>query len=85
MDQGTLDFNASGTALNSGTTAGTPGFVVNPGAALLLDNNTGNVNLASRISSAATVTMNGGTFTLTGGNGAGLVGVFTSQPIGGWS
>ncbi len=83
VDQGTLTFDNAGSALNSGTGAASPGFVVNPGAALILDNNQGNqTNVATRISPTANVTLNGGSFDVIGNDGAGLVGVASTATIG---
>ena len=83
VNQGQLLLQNSGTALLSGTAAGSAGFVVNPNASLTLDNLGSNViNLNTRIAPTAALTLNGGSFNLLGGAGAGLVGVDTSETVG---
>ena len=80
IDAGTLTLQAAGNALNSS------GFVVNPGATLTLDNNgNGNstsVNLANRISSSQSVTLNGGTLNYIANPGAGVAPIANNDKIG---
>jgi autotransporter-associated beta strand protein len=78
---GTLNLVVAGTAL------GSSGFIVNPGATLALDNNGSNagttsVNLSSRTSVGANITLNAGSLNFVANAGTGSTPLSTNMRIG---